>query len=78
MGDDTIIRIDAAAARKYARAGGGTVPLISTGTSGKSITADVSALTSVASLPEGCSLENADGVLSVNVKSQAGLTIVVR
>lgn len=78
IGDDTIIRIDAAAARKYARSGGGTVPLISTGTSGKSITANVSALTSVASLPEGCSLEYADGVLSVKVKGQSGLSIFVR
>ena len=78
IGGDTIIRIDAASARKYAGAGGGTVPLISTGTSGKAITADISKLTAVASLPDGCSLRNEDGVLSVDVKALPGMTIFVR
>ena len=78
IGDDTVIRIDAASARAFARAGAGTVPLISTGTSGKTITADVEKLTASADLPAGCSLQNEGGVLSVNVKSQAGMTIIVR
>lgn len=78
IGDDTVIRIDAASARVFARSGGGTVPLISTGTSGKTITADIEKLTASADLPAGCSLQNEGGVLSVNVKSQAGMTIIVR
>ena len=78
IGDDTVIRIDAASAKAFARAGAGTVPLISTGTSGKTITADIEKLTASADLPAGCSLQNEGGVLSVNVKSQAGMTIIVR
>ncbi len=78
IGDDTVIRIDAASARAFARAGAGTVPLISTGTSGKTITADIEKITASADLPAGCSLQNEGCVLSVNVKSQAGMTIIVR
>lgn len=70
IGDDTVIRIDAASARAFSRAGGGTVPLISTGTSGKAITADMTALTAGASLPAGCSLKNEGGVISVEVTSE--------
>lgn len=79
IGDDTVIRINAASARAFAKAsGGGTVPLISTGTSGKYIAADIEKLTASASLPDGCTLQNEGRVLSVNVKSQAGMTIFVR
>ena len=78
IGDDTVIRIDAASARAFAKAGSGTVPLISTGTSGKTISADIDKLTASADLPAGCSLQNYGGVLSVNVKACAGMTIIVR
>ena len=70
--------LDVASSRKFARAGGGTVPLMSTGTSGKAITADIGKLTESADLPDGCTLKNEDGVLSVTVKPQVGLTIFVR
>lgn len=78
IGDDTIIRIDAASARKFARAGGGTVPLISTGTSGKSITANVASLTASADMPAGCTLQNDSGVISVAIEPQAGFVLIVR
>ena len=78
IGDDTVIRLDAASSRKFARAGGGTVPLISTGTSGNTISADIGKLTESADLPAGCTLQNEGGVLSVTVKPQVGLTIFVR
>ena len=77
LGDDAVIGIDRASARAFARAGGGTVPLISTGTSGKEITADIGKLTASADLPDGCTLQNEGGVLSVKV-TQVGMTIFVR
>ena len=78
IGDDTVIWIDAASARKYARTGGGTVPLISTGTSGKAITANVASLTASADMPAGCTLQNDSGVLSVAIEPQAGFVLIVR
>lgn len=78
IGNDTIIRIDAASARKFARAGGGTVPLISTGTSGKAITANVAELTASSDLPAGCSLQNKNGVISVGVKPLSGMVILIQ
>ena len=51
---------------------------MSTGTSGKAITADISKLTESADLPDGCTMQNEDGVLSVTVKPQVGLKIFVR
>lgn len=75
IGDDTIIRIDAASARAFAKAGGGTVPLIRSGAATPSITADIAALTANASLPAGCSLKNEGGVLSA-VVPQSGATVI--
>lgn len=78
IGDDTIIRIDAASAKAFSRAGVGTVPLISTGTSGKAIAADLAALTANASLPAGCTLQKETDVVSVRIKPQRGLSIFFR
>lgn len=60
------------------RAGSGTVPLISTGTSGKAIAADLAALTANASLPAGCTLQKETDVVSVRIKPQRGLSIFFR
>lgn len=75
IGDDTIIRIDAASTKAYARTGGGTVPLIRSGAATPAITADVAALTANASLPAGCSLKNEGGVLSVRIPP-SGTTVI--
>ena len=70
--------IDAAAARAFARAGGGNVPLIRSGAATPSITADVAALAANASLPDGCTLKYESGVLSVDVKARTGMAIIFK
>ncbi len=75
ISDDTTISIDEDSASAYARQGGGTVPLICTDSSSHLITADLSKIGS--SLPEGCSLVNESGVLSVKI-SKLGLILIVR
>ena len=78
IGDDTVIKIDAASAKAFARAsGGGTVPLIRSTASTPKITADVEKLTAGADLPAGCSLQNENGVLSVKVEPKSGMVLVV-
>ena len=73
------LRIDADSVKAYllANPGGGTVPLMRTRKSGTEITVeDVEALS--ANLPNGCSLVNESGVLSLNIKNQSGLIIIFR
>ena len=75
ISDDTRIRIDKNSAKAIANAEGVVVPLITTGSSARTITADLSKIS--ADLPDCCSLVNANGVLSVKIK-KPGLTLVVR
>ncbi len=75
ISDDATISIDEDSASAYADMGGGTVPLICTDSSSHLITADLSKIGP--SLPEGCSLVNANGVLSVKI-SKPGLILIVR
>lgn len=66
ISDDTRIRIDADSAKAFARAGGRIVPLISTDSSSKLITANLAKIS--ADLPANCSLVNANGVLSAKIR----------
>lgn len=75
ISDDTRIRIDADSAMAFARAGGGTVPLISTDSASNLITADLSKIS--ADLPAGVTLVNADGVLSAKIP-HPGLILILR
>ena len=73
------LKLDAASVKAYVKAhpDGGTVPLMYTGSSNRAITIeDATAL--AANLPEGCSLVNESGVLSVKMPKAGGLTIIVR
>ena len=79
IGADTTLTLDADSVKAYVKANpnGGTVPLIATGNSSRAITIeDATAL--AANLPDGCSLVNASGVLSVKMPKAGGLTIIVR
>ena len=79
IGVDTTLTLDADSVKAYVKANpnGGTVPLIATGNSSRAITIeDATAL--AANLPDGCSLVNASGVLSVKMPKAGGLTIFVR
>lgn len=73
------LKLDAASVKAYVKAhpDGGTVPLMYTGGPNRAITIeDATAL--AANLPEGCSLVNESGVLSVKMPKASGLTIIVR
>ena len=76
---DVTLRIDAESVADYLKANprGGTIPLMKTGDASRAITVvDMDALS--ANLPDGCSLVNESGVLSVKIKSSLGMMIFVR
>ena len=75
ISDDTRIRLDADALKAFLKAGGGTVPLIATDASSKLITANLDAIS--ADLPEGCTLRNESGVISVVAKKPSGVIMIV-
>ena len=73
------LTLDAASVKAYVKAHpeGGTVPLIYTGSASRAITIeDATAL--AANLPDGCSLVNEKGLLSVKMPKPGGLTIIFR
>lgn len=73
------LKLDVDSVKAYVKANpnGGTVPLMYTGSANRAITIeDATAL--AANLPDGCSLVNASGVLSVKMPKAGGLTIIVR
>ena len=75
---DVTLRVDAESVKSYLKANprGGTVPLMTTGSSSRAITvADMDALSAI--LPDGCSLVNESGVLSLKIKSGLGSMLIV-
>ena len=75
----TTLTLDAASVKAYVKAhpDGGTVPLLTTDSTSRSITIE-NETALAANLPDGCELVNASGVLSVKMPKAAGLTIIVR
>ena len=70
------LTLDADSVKAYVKANpnGGMVPLMSTGNANRAITLeDASAL--AANLPDGCSLVNESGVLSVKIPGNAATVI---
>ena len=75
---DVTLRIDEVSVKAYLKANphGGVVPLMTTQSASRAITiADMDALS--ANLPNGCSLENESGVLSLKIKSSLGFMVIV-
>ena len=73
------LKLDAASVKAYVKAhpDGGTVPLMYTGSPNRAITIeDATAL--AANLPDGCSLVNEKGVLSVKIPGNAATVICFR
>jgi hypothetical protein len=75
---DVTLRIDEKSVAAYLQTNprGGTIPLMRTGSTSRAITvADMDALS--ANLPDGCSLVNESGVISVKIKKRLGFTVIV-
>lgn len=75
------LKLDAASVKAFQKANpsGGIVPLMTTGSSSRRITISEAAMEALsANLPNGCSLVNESGVLSVRMPKAPGLAIFVR